>query len=228
MSVAGDDRLRELAMRAGLRELQTAGLLANHFAACGLVMLAGWRFWPRAPEPELGFDETAAAVQTAVPTGEADAADGPVLVVVHVAGAVMRPGVYSLSPGARVADALDAAGGARAGAATDAVNLARVVTDGEQIYVPTTEESARGLAGAVTGASAAGGQGKASSGGLVDINRASSDELESLPGVGPATAQKIVEDREKNGPFTSPEDLMRVPGIGPKKFESLKDLVTCG
>jgi competence protein ComEA len=124
---------------------------------------------------------------------------------------------------------LDAAGGPTQDAAPDAINLARLLADGEQIYLPTSDEVA---AGTVAGPAAATGTGGASAspagGAVVNINSATAAELETLPGVGPSTAQKIVDDREKNGPFSVPDDLMRVPGIGPKKFEAMRDLVSCG
>lgn len=224
MSVSAEDRLRELAVRAGLGELSSRTLRAICVVACVLTVLAAWRFWPRAPEPEYDFDEAPGPAELVA--AEATQSAEPAPLVVHVAGAVQRPGVYQLPCGSRVADALQAAGGGVDGADAHAVNLARVLTDGEQIYIPTVEEVAAGVAAppAATGASSGG----AASGAMVDVNRATASELETLPGIGPSTAQKIVDDREKNGPFATPEDLMRVPGIGPKKFEALKDMVTCG
>lgn len=143
-------------------------------------------------------------------------------VVVHVGGAVADPGVRELAEGSRVQDAVEAAGGFAEDAAPDALNLARVLVDGEQVVVPTLEE-----------AEAAGGAGTSVApgtvpGGKVNINAASAAELDALPGVGPATAEKIVADREANGPFASPEDLKRVSGIGDKKFAELADLVCVG
>jgi competence protein ComEA len=196
--------------------------LAAVVAAVGV-----WRFWPAAPAPEIPFEGDGAEV-AAPEISVATDAPTPDLVV-HVAGAVERPGVYDLPVGARVADALDAAGGPTQDAAPDAINLARLLADGEQIYLPTSDEVA---AGTVAGPAAATGTGGASAspagGAVVNINSATAAELETLPGVGPSTAQKIVDDREKNGPFSVPDDLMRVPGIGPKKFEAMRDLVSCG
>jgi competence protein ComEA len=146
----------------------------------------------------------------------------PAEVVVHVAGAVARPGVYRLPTGSRVADAVAAAGGALGSAASDAINLARVLTDGEQVYLPFMGEVPPGAVAAAAGTIGHPG-GPA---GPVDLNRASAADLEALPGIGPATAKKIIDDREKNGPFATVEDLMRVPGIGQKKLEALKEYVT--
>ena len=170
---------------------------------------------PSLADAESGADAAAEAEVEAAPA-----------VVVHVSGAVAAPGVYELEEGARVQDALEAAGGASADACPDALNLARVVADGEQVVVPTVEEAAAqeqaGAAGAAAGAS--GG----AAGGKVNINTATAEQLDALPGVGPATAEKIIADREANGPFASPEDLKRVSGIGDKKYEELADLVSVG
>lgn len=162
----------------------------------------------------------------------AGAAEEAAKVVVHVGGAVAEPGVRELSEGARVQDAVDAAGGFAEGAARDALNLARVLADGEQVVVPTEEEAqeagsgASGTVGAVGTAGESGGSG--ATGGKVNINTASVEELDGLPGVGPSTARKIAADREANGPFRTVEDLKRVSGIGDKKFAELADLVCVG
>ncbi|BDV30726.1 ComEA family DNA-binding protein [Microbacterium terricola] len=145
------------------------------------------------------------------------AAPSPSALYVHVSGAVRRPGLYALSPGARVVDAVAAAGGFTDDAATDAVNLARVLADGEQLPVPTQAEAAEA---AELPPSAAPGSG------LVDLNTADIAALDTLPRIGPALAQRIVDWREQNGGFTSVEDLLAVPGIGEKMLESLRDLVT--
>lgn len=155
---------------------------------------------------------------------EAEGADGQAspTIAVHVSGAVAAPGVYELEEGARVADAVELAGGFLEGAAENALNLARVLNDGEQVVVPTAEEHAAQQ----TAAEALGGA--AGVGGKVNINTASAEQLDTLPGVGESTAQKIIADREANGPFSSPEDLKRVPGIGDKKYAELADLITVG
>jgi competence protein ComEA len=136
--------------------------------------------------------------------------------VVHVAGAVRRPGVYQLGPGARVQDAVRRAGGPRRGADLDAVNLAARVADGQQIVVPRTA--------AATAPVAAGGDpgaGTAPSA-PVSLGSATLDQLQTLDGVGPATAQKIVAYRTEHGGFRSVDDLANVPGIGPKKLAAIK------
>ena len=144
----------------------------------------------------------------------------PTVVVVHVAGAVANPGVYPVPEGSRVKSAVDAAGGFGPDASMEAVNLARVVADGEQIYIPTVEEVQSGSVSPA--ASASGSGGGAGQPSVVNINTG----LDALPGVGPATAQRIVDDRTANGPFSSPEDIMRVSGIGEKKFEQMAHMIT--
>ena len=155
---------------------------------------------------------------------DAEGAGGQVAptIAVHVSGAVAAPGVYELEEGARVADAVELAGGFLEGAAENALNLARVLNDGEQVVVPTAEEHAAQQSAAEASGGAAG------VGGKVNINTASAEQLDTLPGVGESTAQKIIADREANGPFSSPEDLKRVSGIGDKKYAELADLITVG
>jgi competence protein ComEA len=135
--------------------------------------------------------------------------------IVDVAGAVRRPGLVHLAQGTRIADALAAAGGVTAKADIALVNLAAPLADGEQVLVP-----ARGAAG--DGASAAG---TGSPTAPVDLNTATPEQLDTLPGIGPATAAKIVAFRQQHGPFHSVEELDGVPGIGPSRIEQLKGLV---
>ncbi|MBP3883701.1 MAG: ComEA family DNA-binding protein [Olsenella sp.] len=147
-------------------------------------------------------------------------------VVVHVDGAVVSPGVFELEGDAlRLRDAVDAAGGLAPEADTTGLNLAERVSDGQKVHVPAWGESAAFSSGGAQTGAASGATGDASSAAvprLVNINTATADELQALSGVGEATARAIVEDRSSNGPFVSPEDLMRVSGIGEKKFEKLK------
>jgi competence protein ComEA len=141
----------------------------------------------------------------------APAAKPPVLV--HVVGAVREPGLYRLRDGDRVADAIERAGGARPKADLAGVNLAAPVVDGTQVVVP-----ARGAARASPG----GGAGS----GPVSLSSATVEELDTLPGIGPVTAEKIVAWRDAHGPFRSVDDLDAVPGIGPTRIEQLRELVT--
>ena len=168
--------------------------------------------------------------EAAADAGASQAAPAPLRV--HVGGAVAAPGVYDLAEGARVLDAVEAAGGFAEGAARDALNLARAVSDGEQVVVPSGADSAApvglggGAGGAAGGAGPRGGGG--GGGGKVNINTASAAQLDTLPGVGASTAEKIVADREANGPFKTVEDLKRVSGIGDKKFAALADAICVG
>lgn len=162
---------------------------------------------------------------TASPTAGA-APGAPATVVVHVAGAVAAPGVVELPAGSRVADAVAAAGGAAGDAEVAAVNLARVLADGEQVYLPRVGESPPGAA--ADGPAGAGGGapgGAVGSPGPVNLNTAGLAELDALPGVGPVLAERIVAWRDANGPFLSVEDLDAVSGIGPAMMERLRDLV---
>jgi len=144
-------------------------------------------------------------------------------VTVHVSGAVGSAGLVTLAPGARVADAIDAAGGATPEAELDRLNLARLLLDGEQVHVPRPGE----IAGP-PGGTAANADGRAVPDGPIDLNRASEDDLQALPGIGPAKAAAIVTHRETEGPFAAPGDLRAVPGIGEQTFQRLAELVTVG
>ncbi len=147
-------------------------------------------------------------------------------VYVHVDGAVERPGLYRLDPDARVVDAIAAAGGFTDVADRSGVNLARLVSDGEQLLVP--EPGAAPPAGGAPGVGAAPGTGGPSgvdADGRVDLNTADAAALDTLPRVGPALAERIIAWREENGRFTSVDDLVGVSGIGEKMLEALRDRV---
>ena len=150
-----------------------------------------------------------ATSQPAAPLVPERAAATPRLVV-HVAGAVRQPGLYRLAEGKRVADAVARAGGATAPADTASINLAAPLADGMQVLVPSR---------------VAGAAGKAASG-RVSLSSASLAELDALPGIGPITAQKIVDHRLANGGFRSVDDLDAIPGIGPARVEQLRELVS--
>jgi competence protein ComEA len=143
------------------------------------------------------------------------------LVVVDVAGAVRRPGLYRLPQGSRIDDAIARAGGATHRADVTLVNLAAPLADGEQVLVPA---SVPGVAVADAGGDPAAG-GVPSPTAPLDLNSATAEELDGLPGVGPATAQKIVDYRQQHGPYRSVNDLDAIPGIGPAKIANLKGLV---
>lgn len=161
---------------------------------------------------------TAPVEQVRVETAETDAAT-PAALYVHVSGAVAAPGLYVLEDGARVIDAVARAGGFDQAADEGAVNLARQLVDGEQLHVPAEGESPSPAGGdAVSGGGSAGG-------GVIDLNTADAAALDTLPRIGPALAQRIIDWREANGRFAAVDDLLAVPGIGDKVLESVRDLV---
>jgi competence protein ComEA len=184
------------------------------WAAAAIAVLAvavALVVWTRrdAPAAELSLPRADVPGSTSTTAPAAD-------LVVQAAGAVTRPGVYRLPPGSRVVDLIDAAGGAVPGAAPDQLALAALLSDGERVYVPRVGEAVP--------PPVAGGSGGTPAGPL-DLNRATIEELEELPGVGPATAQAIVDHRERNGPFGAVEELLDVRGIGEAKLDALRDLV---
>src|SRR5215213_1666005 len=142
-------------------------------------------------------------------------------VIVYITGAVPRPGVYALPQGARVQDAIAASGGFLAEANKVDINLAAVLEDGQKFDIPYIEGASPVLAtpgeAVITTTTE-----------LININTASIAELDTLPGIGPSTAQKIIDYREQNGPFVSIEDIVNVPTIGPVTYDKIKDLITVG
>ncbi|MEX2292725.1 MAG: ComEA family DNA-binding protein [Acidimicrobiales bacterium] len=185
----------------------------------GVAALAAlWLTRPPAapPEVDLPFASTTAFAEAAALTPSP-----PSRLVVHVAGAVVDPGVHELSPGARVVDAIKAAGGLTSEADAARINLAAPVTDGERIYVLRLGEDAPPpVPGGAVAASGAG------SSALVNLNEADEAALDALPGVGPSTAKAIIEHRAKIGRFTSVDQLLDVRGIGEAKLEQIRPLVT--
>src|SRR5512133_1242428 len=193
--------------------LQRRRLLLVAAGSLALILLAG-RF-------VLGAGTTTVAPLPPPPPQGAGVTGLPAArVVVDVVGAVRRPGLYRLEQGSRIADAVARAGGATRKADLAQVNLAAPLADGEQVVVPR-----RGLPGAApangTGSGGAGGTPAAP----VQLSTATLEQLDSLPGVGPATAQKILDYRTKHGAFGSIDELDAVPGIGPKPLDQLRDLV---
>ena len=136
-------------------------------------------------------------------------------ILIHVAGKVKTPGVYPLLQGSRVADAIKAAGGALKGVDTSEINLARVLVDGEQIYV-----------GYVSKLSATNPKSTKKFTGIININRATKSEFDSLAGIGPVIAGRIVTYRNQNGSFMAIEDLLKVSGVGPKTLEKIRSRLT--
>ncbi len=154
----------------------------------------------------------------------------PVPILVQVDGAVLQPGVYALAPGSRVAEAVAAAGGLAENADVQALNLAAEVQDGQwvqipaQVPIPPTSVAAANPPRAENPPDAP--TSTPAAGAIININTATQAELETLPGIGPVTAQKIIAFREENGPFASIEEIQKVSGIGPATFDKIKALIT--
>ncbi|MDZ4178018.1 MAG: helix-hairpin-helix domain-containing protein [Coriobacteriia bacterium] len=228
-------RVEEFGRRLGITGVPPSTLLVVAGVCVAAVVFAFLRWSAGPADAEFSIDDAAAihldaqGIESDSVRGEETAEAGSVetSLVVHIAGAVHRPGLVRCAAGSRVGDAIAAAGGMLGNAAADSVNLARPLSDGEQIRVLTLDEVAAGTHQVAPGGLAAEGTGASGAGGgLVNLNTADVAALETLPGVGPATAVKIIADRDANGPFATTEDLMRVSGIGEKKFEAMADLVT--
>lgn len=188
------------------------------------LMLAGSAalLWRR-PQPVAFAIQPPPATATPAPTPT------PAPIQVDVAGAVQRPGVYDLPAGARVGDALAAAGGLAPDADGQALSLARPLQDGEKLVAPTVQPaSAIASAAPEPAVAVRGGDIELAGAGLLDINTASAQELEALPAIGPVTAQAIVDYRAANGPFRSVDDIVKVKGIGPATLDKIKPLITVG
>jgi competence protein ComEA len=192
------------------------GQALAYLAAVAVALVLGGRFLLGGDSPEPATDKagTLSALEIEDPRGgESQPRE---LVLVHVAGAVRRPGIYELPAGSRVDDAIHAAGGPKPRALLALVNLAAPVADGQQVLVP--------------GAQGAGGPGEALAPAAdaampIQLNSATAEQLDALPGVGPVTAERIVEYREQHGAFASIDDLDAVPGIGPARLEQLRELL---
>ena len=224
-----------------------ASRMIGSVLSVAFVGVAGW--WlvqtpPPPPEASLSFASTTVATSATLGVSASSINATPQLITVHVAGSVKNPGVYRLKYGSRINDGIVAAGGATSAANLDAINLATVLNEGEQIYVPkrgekphtiTNRPQLGGAGGATGGLNGVGGATGGTTGGatgvggatssavlqLININLASVVELEQLPGVGPATAKAIVAYREKNGAYLKVEDLLKVRGIGPAKLSEI-------
>ncbi len=172
--------------------------------------------------PEVSFDNDQ---KNFSPDGKKDS---PQRWIIYLTGEVSRPGIIEISPDSRLYEAVDAAGGLTSRADKEGINLAEKLSDGVHVHIPGAGEAKANVKSQVTGGLEeetknglnATGQNK-----LVDINHATPDELESLPGIGPKLAQEIIQDRTSKGPFQSQEDLLRVKGIGPSKLEKIKGLI---
>ncbi|HEV3473882.1 MAG TPA: ComEA family DNA-binding protein [Actinomycetota bacterium] len=201
-------------MEGGLREW-LAGLTRREvvlFSVAGMAALGFAGVWYMRSVP--------APVPVRAPVAAPQATPSPAVLIVHVTGWVRSPGVYELSEGDRVIDAIDAAGGPKRGAELDALNLAALLVDAQQVLVPKQAPSAP--VPAVTGTASTTAAGTT----LININTAAPEELETLPGIGEVLAAAIVSYREEHGPFPSVDALIDVSGIGEVTLEEIRELVT--
>lgn len=223
-------------LRFGLAPRSLAALCVVLVVAAGFAVHHFWAGRPQSvPAPDVvdgpaptppgaksagGSGSGRGASAQATPRPVANAVPSPAgVLVVDVAGKVLRPGIYRLPTGSRVADALTAAGGAREGADLTGLNRARLLTDGEQVLAGVPGSAPSG-----PGAGTSGGVGSGSSG-PVSLNSASVEQLDGLPGVGPVLAQHIVDYRAQHGGFRSVDELREVNGIGERRFNDLQPLV---
>ena len=211
------ERLREWVVWFGPGRLAATALAVIGVAIGGTWLLKGS---PGRAEDQLPFAAHSTLPTAAPGTAVETTTSAAPSVVVYVAGAVAAPGVYSLAPLSRVTDAMSAAGGALATADLNVVNLAAAVHDGERIYVPIVGEVVPAVLAGDPVADATVPEGP------VNVNTATADQLDVLPGVGPTTAAAIVAHREQHGPFQTIDQLGDVHGIGPAKLEALRGLVT--
>jgi len=198
--------------------VSTRRLLAGLLLLVALVAVAVRHLHARAAPPRLAVAPIRVAPHAPGPRARA----GPALVV-DVEGAVRRPGLVRLVAGARVADALERAGGVTRSADRSAVNLAAPVSDGQQVLV--LRYGPAGAGGGAAGASGGGGAAGGGPAGPLSLSTATAEQLDTLPGVGPVTAQKIVDYRVEHGAFHSVEELDAIPGIGPARLADLQGLV---
>jgi competence protein ComEA len=222
------DYAAALSSRLSIFEGSTDRIRAISIAAVvGLVVLIGAGLGLRSCASK--SDPASAPLFSTPPASELAASTSTTVesIVVHAAGAVRAPGLYRMAKGSRVADVLEVAGGVADGADLNRVNLAALVSDSERIFIPFIGVPMPGPTSGATG-SQSGVGGAMDKSGPVNLNTATEDELDALPGIGPATSAAIVSHREKVGPFTSVDDLLDVRGIGTSKLESLRDLVTTG
>jgi competence protein ComEA len=199
----------------------TRSQLVAYAVAALVVLVLGVRYLhgQGGGEPAAASADSGRRADTPAPVAIAPRAASAALV--HVAGAVRHPGVYRMRDGERIQDAVKRAGGARSGADLNAINLAAKVADGQQVVVPR-----RGTAASVAGVtSASGGDGATPPRAPISLNTATAEQLDTLDGVGPATAQKILDYRRQHGGFRSIEDLGQIPGIGPKRLAALRGKV---
>ncbi|HEX2089559.1 MAG TPA: helix-hairpin-helix domain-containing protein [Actinomycetota bacterium] len=208
-------------VRERLRSLERGDLIG--FLVVAVLLVGGAVFWyvrslPAAVRVETAISPAHSAAKPAV-----SPSPSPGVVVVYVSGWVERPGVYEFEEGDRVVDAIERAGGPKKGADLNALNLAAFLTDAQQVLVM---KKGQAPAPPTSGSATGGGTTTGPAGGPINLNTATLEQLETLPGIGPALGQRIIDYREQQGPFQSVEDLLEVSGIGEKRLADLQDQVT--
>ena len=213
------DDVDSLKAKAGISKIRLPLVLGLGLVVLALVAFCGFTFWTgfSAPSGEITHELQSEASEE----NNEEASTQESSIYVHIAGAVKNPGMYELPNGARVSDAVEAAGGFNEDAQESSINLARTLNDGEQVLVASNNDIAMSPS-SETQAS----ESYSPTTGKVNINTASAEELMTLDGVGEATAEKIITYREEQGPFASIEEIKEVSGIGDKKYEAIKDVIT--
>lgn len=209
--------------KAGISKPNSALVIGLGVLACALIVFCGFQVWSVFSTPDMTISQSDTNQdQTDEEFGEQSSQAS---VFVHVTGEVESPGMYELSQGARVSDAIAAAGGFTEASDDQSINLARQISDGEQIVVGSIQNPANPSGEGIQDHQSLQG-GSVSSEGKVNLNTATAEELMSLDGVGEATAEKILAYRQEHGSFSSIEEIKEVSGIGDKKFEAMKDSLT--
>ena len=209
-------------VRERLRSLERGELIG--FLLVAAVLVGGAVFWYLRSLPATVRVDAAIAPVGSAASPSTSPSPSPGVVVVYVSGWVERPGVYEFKEGDRIVDAIERAGGPKKGADLNALNLAGFLTDAQQVLVMKKGEAAPPTAS--SGSAGGTGSSAGSPAGPINLNTATLEQLETLPGIGPALGQRIIDHREQHGPFQSVEDLLDVSGIGDKRLADLRDQVT--
>ena len=209
-------------VRERLRSLERGELIG--FLLVAVLLVGGAVFWylrslPATVRVDVGIAPAHSAASPSV-----SPSPSPGVVVVYVSGWVERPGVYEFKEGDRIVDAIERAGGPKRGADLNALNLAAFLTDAQQVLVMKKGQAPPPTAS--SGSTSSGGTAAGAPGGPINLNTATLDQLETLPGIGPALGQRIIDYREEHGPFRSVEGLLDISGIGEKRLADLQDQVT--
>lgn len=210
-----DPKLLERINESARFALTTQHKRALLFVAAAAITFSVFLLLSAQARPNVHSIEKSAETRESAIESNPQLSDNNSMLVVDVQGEVVHPGLYEVPFGSRVGDAIKAAGGVQKGSNTSSVNLARFLEDGEQVFVSETGESASGFSGT-----------SRVSRGKLNINRATENELDGLPGVGPVLAKRIVAYRGEHGNFTSVDDLKKVSGIGVAKFSELRSFIT--